>query len=340
MRTSAPRRRCSRWRGRRLRTPLPRAADRAGSVRGYRDQLTIITVRPTRRRHRGRPRARAGALRSGGDQADASASRPTARSRSRRPSTTARPRMDACAASPLSRSAVAWWGRWRAGRERASAVVLGGDTVERCRSGTRAWQRGAVRPRAPARRIARTAPIATGYRSRCAGPAWMPCADAGRHAAPGAALHTLWRGGRPTHPGGGSRSTAALLARCERAVRRARRGGREVLLGSRSRVAADVDPSAVVVRLAPRRASRGSASSSPTATAPRSPRSAASRRLAGSRPGPLRARRRGVARAGGRRGRRRARRPAGRRARGGRRLRVRARRRRGAALGRLRRRPI
>ena len=38
----------------------------------------------------------------------------------------------------------------------------------------------------------------------------------------------------------------ALLTRCERAVRRARRAGRPVLLGSTTRVAAGVDPSAVV----------------------------------------------------------------------------------------------
>src|SRR3954453_1514515 len=48
-------------------------------------------------------------------------------------------------------------------------------------------------------------------------------------------------------PGGGLKvDAAALKTRAERAVRRARRAGRPVLLGFTTRVGSEVDPSAVV----------------------------------------------------------------------------------------------
>ena len=48
-------------------------------------------------------------------------------------------------------------------------------------------------------------------------------------------------------PGGGlAVDTEALKARAERAVRRARKSGKPVLLGFTTRVGAEVDPSAVV----------------------------------------------------------------------------------------------
>ena len=78
---------------------------------------------------------------------------------------------------------------------------------------------------------------------------------------------------------------AELRTRCERAVRRARRSGGEVLVGltvagspRRSTRARSCSPRAA-------RASSGSASSSPTAAAPRSPRSAALRRPQADGPG-------------------------------------------------------
>ena len=113
---------------------------------------------------------------------------------------------------------------------------------------------------------------------------------------------------------------------CARAVRRARRAGGEVLVGLTVELDPAVDPSAVVfASRAP--ASPGSATSSPTATAPRSPPSGAAALEARARGASPTSPPRWRELAGGAHAAT-ARRPAGRRARRRRRLRVRARRRR------------